>query len=87
MRCHIVLPQEKVGKIDHLLSTCVLVGLTDIQRFSLHLLLVSFGHYRPLPASQVTGRKEMEARAHSKSRITPNTECVTIFYKISESVQ
>jgi len=42
-----------VRKIDHMRSTCVLVGLKDVQRFSLHLLLVSFGHYRHLAASQV----------------------------------
>jgi len=40
----IVLPQQKVRKIDHVRSTCVLVGLKDVQRFSVHLLLVSFGH-------------------------------------------
>jgi len=53
-------PQQKVRKIDHVLSTCVLVGLKDVQRFSVHLLLVSFRHCRPLVASQVTGRKDME---------------------------
>ena len=55
-----VVPQQKVRKIDHVWSTCVLVGLKDVQRFSVHLLLVSFGHRRPLAASQVTGRKDME---------------------------
>ena len=54
------LPQQKVRKIDHVRSTCVLVGLKDVQRFSVHLLLVSFGHCRPLAASQVAGRKDME---------------------------
>jgi len=49
-----------VRKIDHVRSTCVLVGLKDVQRFSVHVLLVSFGHCRPLAASQVTGRKDME---------------------------
>ena len=59
--CDVIsLPQQKVRKIDHVQSTCVLVGLKDVQRFSVHLLLVSFGHYRPLAASQVTGRKDME---------------------------
>jgi len=51
----IVLPQQKVRKIDYVRSTCLLVGLKDLQRFSVHLLLVYFGHYRPLAASQVTG--------------------------------
>jgi len=60
LRCDIVLPQQKVLKIDHVRSTCVLVGLKDVQRFSVHLLLVSFGHCRPLAASHVTGRKDME---------------------------
>jgi len=36
------------------------MGLQDVQRFSMHLLLVSFGHCLPLAASQVTGRKDME---------------------------
>jgi len=57
---NIVLPQQKVRKIDHVRSTCVLVGLKDVQRFSVHLLLVSFGHCRSPAASQVTGRKDME---------------------------
>ena len=52
LRCDIVLPQQKVRKCDHVRSTCVLVGLKDVQRFSVHLLLVSFGHCRPLAASQ-----------------------------------
>ena len=59
LRCDIVLPQQKVRKIDHLWSTCVLVGLKDVQRFSVHVLLVSFGHCRPLAASQVTRAKDM----------------------------
>jgi len=45
---------------DSRASTCVLVGLKDVQRFSAHLLQVSFGHCRPLAASQVTGRNDME---------------------------
>ena len=60
MRCDIVLPQQKVRKIDHVRSTCVLVGLKDVQRFSVHLLLVSFGHCRPLAVSQVNRRKDMQ---------------------------
>jgi len=32
----------------------------DVERFSVYLLLVSFWHCRPLAASQVTGRKDME---------------------------
>jgi len=57
---YIILPQQKVRKNDHVRSTFVLVGLKDVQRFSVHLFLVSFGHCRPLAASQVTGRKDME---------------------------
>ena len=60
LRSQIVLPQQKVRKIDQVRSTCVLVGLKDVQRFSLYLVLVSFGHYRTLAASQVTGRIHME---------------------------
>ena len=41
-------------------STFVLVGLKDVQRFSLHLLLVSFGHCRLLEATQVSERKDKE---------------------------
>jgi len=59
LRRDIVLPQPKVRKIDQAWSTCVLVGLKDVKRFSVHLLQVSFGHCRPLAASQVTGRKDM----------------------------
>ena len=57
---YIVLPQQKVWKIEHVRSTCVLVGLKDVQRCLVHLLLVSSGQCRPLAASQVTGRKDME---------------------------
>ena len=60
LRRVIVLPQQKVRKIDHVRSTCVLVCLKDVKRFSVHLLLVSFGHCRPPAASQVYGRKDME---------------------------
>ena len=60
LRRDIVLPQQKVRKIDHVWSTCVFVGLKDVKRFLVHLLQVSFGHCRPLAASQVTGRKDME---------------------------
>jgi len=50
----------KGAEIDHLQSTCVLMGLKDVQRFSLHLLLVSFGHCRLLEATQVSERKDKE---------------------------
>jgi len=57
---YIVLPQQKVRKIDHLRCTCVLVVSKDVERFSVYLLLVSFWHCRPLAASQVTGRKDLK---------------------------
>ena len=53
-------PQQKVRKIDHVMSTCVLVGLKDVQRFSVHLLHVSFGQCRPRAALQVTASKGMQ---------------------------
>jgi len=34
LRRDIVLPQQKVRKIDHLRSTSVLLGLKDVKRFS-----------------------------------------------------
>jgi len=53
LRRDIVLPQQKVRKIKHVRSTCVLVVLKDVKRFSVHLLQVSFGHCRSLAVSQV----------------------------------
>jgi len=50
---------ERCGKVDHVryrgLKECAPIDFLPV-----HILQVSFGHFRPLAASQITRRKDME---------------------------